>query len=158
MPFAPFHELCLDVAQRETRVITVFPAAKLDIPLGRYEFIEMYCNERQCDCRRVFFSVFGPDGQIQAVIAWGWEDQAFYKKWIGDPDPSMAREMQGPLLNLASPQSENAEVLLELTRRVLLADPDYVARIKRHYALFRSKVDGRGKKVRKAARKKTGRK
>jgi hypothetical protein len=104
----------------------------------------------------VFFSVFGPNGQIQAVIAWGWEDQAFYKRWLGDPDPSMAREMQGPILNLASPQSEHAEVLLELARRVLLVDPAYVARIKRHYALFRSEVDGRGKKNRKGARKKTG--
>ena len=56
MPFAPFHELCLDVAQRETRTITVLPAAKLGMPLGDYQFIEMYCNERGCDCRMASFS------------------------------------------------------------------------------------------------------
>ena len=70
----------------------------------------------------------------------------------------MAREMQGPVLNRASAQSDNAEALLELACRVLLVDPEYAARIQRHYALFRSKVDGRGKKARKGTRKKTGRK
>jgi hypothetical protein len=53
-------------------------------------------------------------------------------------------------LNLASPQSENAPALLELFRRVLLVDPGYVARVKRHYEMFRSKVGGA-----KTSRKKT---
>jgi hypothetical protein len=159
MPFAPFHELCPDVAQRETRTLSVMPAATLGPPVGDYQFIEMFCNEPNCDCRRVFFSVFSErTGEIEAVIAWGWEDQAFYQRWLGDDDPDLASQMQGPTLNLASEHSHDATALLELARRVLLVDPDYVARIKRHYALFRSKVDGRVKKNRKNLRKKPGRK
>ncbi len=41
---------------------------------------------------------------------------------------------------LTSPQTENAEALLALAENVLLTDPEYVARIKRHYELFRSKI------------------
>ncbi len=143
MPYVPFPELCLDVAQRETRTITVLPDAKLGVPAGAYEFIEMFCDEPECDCRRVFFTVLSStQKQVQAVIAWGWEDRAFYRRWLGSNDPQMVRELQGPILNLASPQSKNADALLELTRKVLLVDADYVARIKRHYALFRSKIEG----------------
>jgi hypothetical protein len=150
MPFVAFHELCPDVARRETRTVSVLPAAKLGVPAGDYQFIEMYCDERGCDCRRVFFTVLSStQQQVQAVIAWGWEDRAFYTRWLGINDPHMAREMQGPILNLGSPQSENAEALLELARQVLLVDPVYVERIKRHYALFRSKIPGRGKKAKK---------
>jgi hypothetical protein len=66
----------------------------------------MYCNERGCDCRRVYFMVFSSaQRQPQAVIAWGWEDLAFYTRWLGMNDPEMAREMQGPVLNLGSPHS-----------------------------------------------------
>src|SRR5258708_31547024 len=85
MPFAPFYDLCPAVAQRETRTVSVMPAAKLGLPAGDYQFIEMFCDEPKCDCRRVFFSVYSSrTNQVEAVIAWGWEDQAFYKKWLGD--------------------------------------------------------------------------
>jgi preprotein translocase subunit SecA len=56
-------------------------------------------------------------------------------------DPEMAKEMQGPILNLTSAQTGNAQAILELFRALLLSDAAYVARLKRHYALFREKVD-----------------
>jgi hypothetical protein len=150
MPFAAFRERCPEVASRETRTISVLPAAQLGVPAGDYHFIEMFCDEPGCDCRRVFFTVLSStQKQVQAVIAWGWEERAFYTRWLGINDPGMAREMQGPILNLASPQSEHAEALLELARKMLLADPVYVERIKRHYALFRSKIPGRVQKAKK---------
>ena len=153
MPFAPLYELCPDVAKRETRAITVTPAANSGLPAGDYGFVEMYCNEPKCDCRRVFFSVLSSNtNQIEAVIAWGWEDVAFYKRWLGGLDPKMARDMQGPVLNFGSPQSKFAGALLDLARRTLLNDPTYVERIKTHYALFRSKVDGGAAKLLKGLR------
>jgi hypothetical protein len=33
--------------------------------------------------------------------------------------------------------------ILEMVKEVALNDPDYVARVKQHYALFREKIDGR---------------
>jgi hypothetical protein len=153
MPFVAFHELCPDVAHRETRTITMHPGARLGVPAGEYHFIEMFCDEPRCDCRRVFFSVFSStQKRVEAIIAWGWEDRAFYMQWLGINDPRLGMEMQGPVLNLGSPQSENAEALLELTRNVLLVDPLYVERIKRHYALFRSKIDDRVNKANNARR------
>jgi hypothetical protein len=102
MPLVAFHKLCLDVASRETRTLRVLPAAQLGVPAGDYPFIEMFCDEPACGCRRVFLTVHSstPE-QVQAVIAWGWEERAFDTRWLGINDPRRAREMQGPILNLA---------------------------------------------------------
>jgi hypothetical protein len=159
MPFAPFHELCPTIAKEETRTVTLL-APRPGLPAGDYTFIEMFCNEENCDCRRVFFTVMSSVRKdVEAVIAWGWEGEAFYKRWLGMNDPALAAEMRGPCLNLGSPQSKAAPALLELAQTVLLADPAYVDRIKRHYALFRAKVDEsaaikkpRNKKSRKGGR------
>jgi hypothetical protein len=143
MPFALLYHLCPDIAKSETRSITVPPGANLGLPAGEYLFAEMFCNEPNCDCRRVIFSVISSNSnRTVAVIDWGWENIAFYRRWLRDIDPSMAEEMQGPGLNRLSEQSKLAPLLLELARNALLADPAYVDRIKRHYALFRANVDG----------------
>lgn len=142
MPFAPFHELFPEVARRETRVLTVLPGADAPLPPAQYSFIEMFCNETHCDCRRVFFTVFSSDGpKTEAVISWGWESTAFYKRWLGFGDSKMIESMQGPILDLCSPISMNAQHLLQFVTHVLLADPLYVERVKKHYAMFRVGVD-----------------
>src|SRR4029077_7239875 len=67
-----FHEAFPDLAAQETRTITTLASAYL--PAGSYTFIEMYCDEPHCDCRRVFFSVLSSNTlQIETVIAYGWE-------------------------------------------------------------------------------------
>ena len=50
--------------------------------------------------------------------------------------------MKCPVLALLSEQSALAPALLELAKGVLLSSPEYIERIKRHYALFRGIVDG----------------
>jgi hypothetical protein len=82
----------------------------------------------------------------EAVIAWGWEDLAFYERWIKYGDKSDARGMIGPTLNPLSPGTELAPQLLKLFEQVLLNDAAYVARVKRHYRMFREaiEVDGAG--------------
>ena len=155
MPFVPFPELFLDVAKQETRSITIPPFAGVGLPVDTYEFIEMYCDEPACDCRRVMFTVLSlKQPRVQAVIAWGWETTDFYKRWLRSNDPVIAKELQGPVLNLGGPQSENAEALLKVTHDILLADPAYIERIKRHYAMFRSKIEQRSGKRKKKRRKK----
>jgi hypothetical protein len=61
---------------------------------------------------------------------------------MGDSDLVTLMELQGPVLNLSSPQSPLAPALLRLTKNLLLKDPAYLERIKRHYALFRQKIEG----------------
>jgi hypothetical protein len=142
MPFVAFHKLFDEVARLETRSIHLAPGALSMLPGGQYQFVEMYCDEKNCDCRRVFFSVFSSrSGEMDAVIAWGWESRAYYAQWMGDDDPEMIAEMQGPVLNRSSPQSKYAGEILDLAESVLLSDPVYVDRIKRHYAMFRAKID-----------------
>jgi hypothetical protein len=143
MPYAPFDEYFRELAERETRVITVLPGRSDDLPPDAYAFRELYCNERGCDCRRVFFSVFSEAGKrTEAVVAYGWETKAFYAKWMGSPDLATLVEMQGPILNPGSPRSPLAPAILRLTEEVLLKDPAYLERIRRHYALFRQKIEG----------------
>jgi hypothetical protein len=74
------------------------------------------------------------------VVAYGWESPDFYARW-GSGDERDIAEMIGPVLNLFSPQSQFAPAILAFSRNTLLRDEGYVARLKRHYALFREKVD-----------------
>jgi hypothetical protein len=150
MPFVAFHELCREVAERETRTITVRPIARGPVPPADYLFLEMFCDERGCDCRRVMFNVVSSATRdFVAVVAWGWEDAAFYARWFRMNDPEMVKDLMGPILNFGSPQAPYAGGVLTLAEEFLLSDPAYVERIKRHYALFREKIDqAKGKRIR----------
>lgn len=113
------------------------------MPPGEYTFLEMFCDEEGCDCRRVFFYVVSSRRRdVEAVVTYGWESPAFYAHWLRDPDAEMAAEMKGPGLNLCGPQSDIAPAILELFNEVLLPDAAYMDRVKRHYQLFREAVDG----------------
>ncbi len=140
MAYQPFYERFPDLAWEETRaLITIGHPA---LPDDEYGLIEAYCNDRNCDCRRVFFNVVSRKREeIVAVIAYGWEDRDFYARWFGDDDPQIIEELMGPVLNLTSRQSELAPALLEAVRKIL-QDRKYVARLKRHYRMFRQTVDG----------------
>jgi len=142
MPFRMFHDYFPEIAERETRSITVPPQSNLGLPSGSYGFLEMFCDEAGCDCRRVFFTVMASfRTDIQAVIAWGWEDIQFYANWIKYGDRKDAKYLQGPILNIGSPETELSDAILELARSILLEDADYVHRIKRHYRMFRKRVE-----------------
>jgi hypothetical protein len=55
MPFQLFHDLFPEMAERETRSVIVPPGSPPSgLPPGQYAFLEMFCNEKGCDCRRVF--------------------------------------------------------------------------------------------------------
>jgi tetratricopeptide (TPR) repeat protein len=132
------------IAEQETRTLTVLPDARTSVPAGGYGFLEMFCDEPGCDCRRVFFSVVSSTRhEIEAVVAWGWEDPKFYAAWMNNTDPQVVADLKGPVLNLGSPATALAPALLELTRTVLLQDTDYVERVKRHYQMFRQRIESR---------------
>lgn len=144
MAYATFHELFPEIAEEETRSFTIIDDAEL--PAGSYALIEMYCNEPGCDCRRVFFSVLSSEvKRIVAVIAYGWESSNFYARWMGDDDPRIIKELKGPVLNLASPQSKLAPAILEIVKNVVLKDKHYIERLKTHYEIFREVIDNKGK-------------
>jgi len=109
MPMAPFMERFRELGARETRSLTV--TGRSDLPDGDYGFIELYCNEPDCDCRRVTIVV------------------------LLDP-----LEWQCPYLDPSAEQTEYSPVLLDMFKYILRS-PDYVQRLKTHYQLFRAAVE-----------------
>ncbi len=139
MYFEQFFVRFPEIAEKETRTITVL--RNPEIPGDTYTLAELYCADPDCDCRRVFLSVLAKRAdKMVAVIAFGWESEKFYKKWLGFDDPKMVKELKGPVLNLASPQSEFAPAILKLVTDVVLQDSKYVKRLARHYKLFKEAI------------------
>jgi hypothetical protein len=95
MPYVPFDEYFRELAEAETRVITIPTGGSGGLPADSYVFCELFCNERGCDCRRVFFSVISESQKrMEAIVAYGWETKAFYAKWMGDADLANLVELQ----------------------------------------------------------------
>ena len=139
MPFEHFVERFSELGWKETRTATTLNHPKL--PKDSYGFIEMYCNDEDCDCRRVIFEVVSENSRKPVgYVSFGWENAAFYARWLGDNDPVMIKNLQGPILNPGSPQSKIAPNILELAKDIL-QDQNYVTRIKRHYKMFKETVD-----------------
>jgi hypothetical protein len=140
MPMTPFFQRFPELGARETRSVTV--NGRNDLPDGDYGFIELYCNELHCDCRRVMVVVLRPDtgwNQFWATINYGWESLEFYRKWAGAPGWDRG-SWQGPFLDPLATQTRYASALLDLFK-FLLQSPDYVERLKNHYQLFRASVE-----------------
>jgi hypothetical protein len=139
MPMTPFAERFRELGARETRSVIV--PDKAELPSGEYGFFELYCNEPNCDCRRVVIIVLRPQTGWKpwAVINYGWESRKFYRKWAKAPTSDRS-EWQGPELDPLNIQGPHAPVLLDLFKW-LLESPDYVQRLKKHYQLFREAVD-----------------
>lgn len=143
MPFELLYDRFPEIAKAETRSILV-----LEKPEGHklapadYGFMEMFCNEQGCDCRRVFFSVISSQTKaIEAVVTYGWETKDFYRKWLKHGTEEDIAGLQGPELNLGSPRGKYAEGILKLFKDHLLKDRAYIERVKRHYKMFRATVD-----------------
>ena len=138
MPFVQLYDVLPDLAEAETRSMIVFDNGE---PTVTYSLVEMFCNERGCDCRRAFIQVVSDDPSVpqpRATISWGWESAAFYRRWASFPlNEEDLDELRGPALARLHRQSEEADALLAQVRDVL-ADEAYAARVIRHYHAFRA--------------------
>jgi hypothetical protein len=145
----PFHSLLPELAQREVRCLRVAPsggaASGSALPADEYAFLEFYCDDLDCDCRRVFLQVVAKDqpGKIFASIGYGWEKESFYRKrmpWAPDDAIGTVRGELDPF----NEQSEFAFQFLRLFQMVVLDEP-YRLRLRRHYRLFREELERRSK-------------
>ena len=93
MPMIPFMERFPELGARETRSVTV--PQRQDLPEGEYGFVELYCNQPGCDCRRVMIDVLRPEtgwSKVWATISYGWESLDFYRPWaVATAIPSKSR-------------------------------------------------------------------
>lgn len=143
MHFQSLFEQLPEIAEKETRSIMLLKDNRFGLPEDEYGFIELFCNTPDCDCRRVFFNVFSRNKkQFEAVIFWGWEKKNFYREWMHDTSGiNITKDLIGPGLNVGSPQSAIAGQLLKAFAEILLKDYVYTERVKKHYQLFKKKIN-----------------
>jgi len=55
----PFISKFKALGEKETRVIQILQSGGEDLPPpDKYAFVELYCEEKGCDCRRVMINVY----------------------------------------------------------------------------------------------------
>lgn len=131
-----FYAAFQDIARAETRTVTLLePRGQPDelayLPANEYGFVELYCDERGCDCRRVMINVMGRNGTDHVATI----NHAFERPSRGD----VVEEQT--FLDPLNPQGPYAAGAMALFETVVLADPAYRARLERHYAMFKRVVD-----------------
>ncbi len=138
----PFSTRFPELAARETRCIHVVTAGG-PLPMGEYAFVEFYCEDPGCDCRRVLLRVTTPQAPQTALatINYGWESADFYTRWMHG-DAEAGREITAASLDPLQPQSEYADYLLDMFQDRMMTDPAYVARLARHYEMFKATQRG----------------
>jgi hypothetical protein len=125
MPLEPFFHHFPEIGKKETRSLTV-GVVQHGVPASRYAFIELYCTESGCDCRRVMLQVLSECDGVVASISYGFDRNG---------------EIPGPFLDPLHKRSRYAEGLLKLTEDLLFSDPVYVARLERHYSMMKEKTN-----------------
>ncbi len=129
MALSGFYQAFPKLAASELRTITVAPSSGVAVPADRYAFLELYCDERGCDCRRVTVAVFAErKGEAVAYISLGFDS---------------ADDMAGPFLDLMNPQAPYAPELLRIFTDMINSDPDYLARLQCHYVQYKERCEGR---------------
>jgi len=140
MPYTAFFTFFPEIAEKETRVIQFFNGSEL--AGDTLVLIEMFCDEPKCDCRRVMLNVFSEKRkEIVATIAFGWENEAFYKKWYPYGDANDIKELKGPALNSMSQMTDISEFVFKTVNEQTLSQQSYIDRIVRHYNLFRKRIE-----------------
>jgi hypothetical protein len=135
MAMLTFNTLFPELGITEMRVLTIKGMGI--VPDDEYGLLEFYCDELDCDCRRVIVNVVSRHTQqFLASISYGWESIEFYEKWTGNRKDAL--EAMGPYLDPLNQQSVYAPVFLSLFIQYVLPDLDYIERLKRHYQLFKS--------------------
>jgi hypothetical protein len=140
----PFHSVLPEIAQREVRCLYVANAPNLapgsSLPPGEYAFLEFYCEDLDCDCRRVFIQVIARHRRddVLASISYGWEKESFYRKRMSWNPEDAVGTVRGELDPLNKQSKYSGELLYLFQTHVL--DQPYRLRLRRHYRLFRDEL------------------
>ena len=135
-----FHSVLPELSAREVRFVRTGSGPEAlapGLPADEHAYIEFYCEDLDCDCRRVFLQVMAKNQphQVFASINYGWEPEDFYRKktpWEPDSASGIVRGELDPM----NAQSPFSSVFLELFQRMVL-DAEYRLRLARHSRLFR---------------------
>jgi len=122
----PFHQIVPDAHDPVTTLVLDRKTGR--IPKGSYGFVEYYCCDPDCDCRRVLLLVFNEKKKQKAAISFGFDQQG---------------PMAGPYLDGSGRQAPYACELLEFFVHSLNSGTAWLDRLYRQYRQVREKVAGR---------------
>ena len=129
MAMLAFHALFPEEAQRECRTVT--PMDYESLPNHMFVFLEAFCIEPNCDCRRVMLNVLDSETETHvASINYAFET----------PEPPYDDEGQ-MFLDPLNPQSELSEALLAMFAEMIAKDRDYHDRLVRHYEMWKRAIN-----------------
>lgn len=149
MDYAPFAEYFPEIADTETKVLSVLNETDGGPPIGKYFFMELFCTDPGCDCRnaRIVVVKYGED-EVQeplTCIRFCWEKESFYKSIDMNFRP-YCLEFPGAFLDPMGPSSPYDEYFLNVfnsmchTFSLIGSSKEaapYVERIKKHYEMFK---------------------
>lgn len=134
MEFVPAGEFIGDAHQ----VRTVGLRDSRQLPDGNYRFVDMYCTDPACDCRKTMILVYRDDVHV-STINFGWESAAFYQEWIGDShEDDIGVSMNGASIDITSPDGVSPRGMLAFF--LALLDENWLAKFKKHYAGVKIRV------------------
>ncbi len=110
------------------------------LPDGHYRFVDLYCTDKKCDCRKTMIQVFH-DGKHVSTLNYGWESPNFYCKWMGIENDPMAKDMSGLSVDFSSPGRLDQQAILELVENLIKSNIDgdsWVSNIQKNYKLLRN--------------------
>lgn len=127
MEFIPAGEIIGEAHQVRTVSIKQSP----QLPDGAYSFIDTYCADPGCDCRKTMIQVMH-NGKLVSVINYGWESANFYEKWMGiSATNNPISKMYGASIDITSPDLVSTNGILALFNALL--NDMWIAKFKRHY-------------------------
>ena len=137
MNFIPAGEII--GAKHQVRSVRIVESPQL--PDGEYTFVDMYCTDPDCDCRKTMVQVMH-DGRFVSLINYGWENTEYYRRWMGDDALETLTSMAGASIDITSPDLVSRTGILGLFRALL--NEQWKARFQSHYNLVKARVaDGR---------------
>jgi hypothetical protein len=128
-----FRTVFPEIAQRETRLVFVEAAegAADRLPPDGYAFDELYCDERDCDCRRVMINVYS----VRTMNHLATINHAFERP------PENAAVSEQTFLDPLNIQTPLAAELMDLFLYTLRVDDAYRRRLIAHYRIFKNAIN-----------------
>jgi hypothetical protein len=132
MEFIPAGERLGSFTQIRTLTLNGAP----DLPDGEYAFVDCYCTDPECDCRKTMIQVH-LNKRFVSLINYGWEPSEYYAKWYGTKslDHHTLAEMKGPSIDINSPDLVPPHAILGFFKSIL--DDRYQNHFRTQYARFK---------------------
>ena len=108
---------------------------------GWYDFVDYYCPDPNCDCRRTTLVIVDQSLQQHAAIIYGWEPRSFYLQSKAEvlTEEEVDRLTQG-FLDSWDVQSADAPFFLSSFVSYFRDDPSFREWLETRYRLFKEAV------------------